>query len=150
MESSNLSLSAPRRWNEQLGGIVWLPRLIDKARSAINGQLGGYLFGQSPIDAALLKALGLSHHAFATMVKEAPDDASFLAALEASTPQGVERARAWGEQLPRTHRLFLSVIDIDDGYTGSPLAKKMLNALTNPFMAFIKRARPSRAAKFSP
>ena len=148
MESANLRESVPRRWSEQLGGIRWLPRLIDKARSAITGQLGAYLFGQSPVDSALLKALGLSHRAFATIVKEAPDDAAVFTALEAAVPDGIERARAWSARLPRSHRLFLMIIDIDDGYTGGPLAKRLLNVLSNPFTAVVKRAKPSRAAEF--
>ena len=61
MEARDLTVVPPRRWSESLGGITWLPRLIDKARAALNGTLGSYLYGQSPMDRGLLKQLGLSH-----------------------------------------------------------------------------------------
>ena len=82
MEAKDLALGPPRRWSESLGGILWLPRLIDKARAALNGTLGTYLYGQSPMDRGLLDQLGLSHRAFAVIVKNAADDDAVLAALK--------------------------------------------------------------------
>jgi len=34
-------------------------------------------------------------------------------------PDGVERARLWSERLQSRHRLFLFLIDLDDGYSGA-------------------------------
>jgi len=149
MEAKDLALGPPRRWSEQLGGILWLPRLIDKARAALNGTLGTYLYGQSPMDRGLLDQLGLSHRAFAVIVKNAPDDDAVLAALKEHNAQAVERARAWTQyELPDRHRLFLSIIDFDDGYLGGPKPLlKVGNAATAIFCTLVKAALPSDAVK---
>lgn len=118
MPVPNLRDGPPRRWSESLGQIRWLPRLIDKTRAALRGDLGDYFYGQSPVDRALLRELGIGHREFARIVRDAPEDADVLAALQARSPEGVRAARLWSERLPRRRRLFLFVIDLDDGYLG--------------------------------
>jgi hypothetical protein len=149
MEARDLTVVPPRRWSDSLGGITWLPRLIDKARAALNGTLGSYLYGQSPMDRGLLKQLGLSHRAFAVIVKNAPDDAAVLAALQAHDAECVERTRRWTDvELPHRHKLFLFLMDYDDGYIGTPNAFKRVTAAgTNLFTALVKRAMPSDAVR---
>jgi len=149
MEAKDLTAGPPRRWSESLGGIMWLPRLIDKARAALNGTLGSYLYGQSPMDKGLLDQLGLSHRAFAVIVKNAPDDEAVLAALVAHDAAAVERARAWTQrELPHRHRMFLSIIDYDDGRVGGPkFLWRIANAGGNLFTAIIKALMPSNAVQ---
>jgi len=143
----DLRKGPPRRWNESLGQIRWLPRLIDKSRAALAGRLGDYFFGQSPLDRELLRALGIAHREFARIVRDAPGDADVLAALQARSPEGVRAARAWSEALPRRRGLFLFAIDLDDGYL--PGWWRWLGAPTRWSSGFltraIKRIWPSRA-----
>ncbi|HET9394301.1 MAG TPA: AI-2E family transporter [Candidatus Rubrimentiphilum sp.] len=128
MHAKDLNTTAPRRWSEELGGIRWLPRLIDKARAAIAGSLGDYLYGQSPIDRGLLRALGLTYRDFTGIVRAAgDDDDAVLAALQKRVPEGVERARKWSERLPLRHRSLLFLIDLDDGH----------NAALRPIRGFV-------------
>ena len=95
--------------------------MIDKARAAMHGSLGDYLYGQSPVDRSLLRALGISYKDFTRIVRESGgDDQQVLAALEARCPEGMELARRWSEHLPR-RRMLLFIIDLDDGYSGGPL-----------------------------
>jgi len=148
MEARDLTVVPPRRWSESLGGITWLPRLIDKARAALQGTLGAYLYGQSPMDRGLLRQLGLSHRELAVIVKNAADDEAVLAALIARDPEAVERARRWtAAELPDRHRLFLYLMDFDDGYLGgwTLSMKKIANAGSGVFTALVKRAMPSNA-----
>jgi Domain of unknown function (DUF5069) len=148
MQARDLTVVPPRRWSDSLGGITWLPRLIDKARAALSGTLGSYLYGQSPMDRGLLQQLGLSHRAFAVIVKNSDDDDAVLAALVARDAEAVERARRWTDiEIPHRHRLFLSLMDFDDGYAGPKGLKKIGNAATNAFCAIVKRAMPSDAVK---
>lgn len=151
MQAKDLRSEPPRRWNERLGGIPWLPRLIDKARAAHAGTLGAYLFGQSPMDRSCLRALGLRHRDIAAIVASAGNDDDVLAALVARDPLAIEQGRAWGEDFARRHRLFLFVIDIDDGYAGAlrPF-KPVLNVLSNSLTWVMKRVWPSRAAERAP
>lgn len=148
MQARDLRVEAPRRWSQQVGGIRWLPRLIDKTRAALAGTLGDYLYGQSPVDRALLRALGIRYREFTKIVKDAPDDAAVLAALQARSPEGIARARVWSARLPLTHSLFLVCLDVDDGYLGGPwqALKTPSNACTNAFTRWLKRRFPSRAA----
>ena len=94
----------------------WLPRLIDKTRAALAGTLGSYLYGQSPIDRALLHALGLRYSDFTKIVSNALSDDDVFRELALRVPEGVERARVWSARLPQRMRLFMFIIDLDDGY----------------------------------
>ena len=145
----DLRREPPRRWSEQVGGIRWLPRLIDKTRCALQGTLGSYLFGQSPVDRALLERLGLSHRDFAEIVAHARDDDAVLAELRARDPKGVARARAWSDTLPQRSRIFLFMIDVDDGYVdgGWRLLKGPANVASAALTWTMKRLWPSGAAR---
>ncbi len=145
--AKDLAAVPPRRWSEQLAGIYWLPRLIDKARSALSGTLGGYLFGQSPMDRGLLQELGLSHREFAVIVKNAPSDDAVLEAIRARDPAALDRARRWSEPLPREHKLFFWIIDVDDGYRDSGPVYAIIRPVGNAFGNLIKRLMPSKAAE---
>jgi hypothetical protein len=112
----DLRVGPPRRWNESLGQIRWLPRLIDKTRAELGGTLGDYLFGQSPTDRSLLRALGVTHREFAQIVRDAPGDADVLAVLQARSPEGIRAARRWSERLARKRGFELFFVDLDDGY----------------------------------
>lgn len=93
--------------------------MIDKTRAALAGELGDYLFGQSPIDRSLLRVLGLRHREFARIVRDAPDDADVFAALQARSPESIRAARQWSDELPRRRGLHLFLLDLDDGYLGA-------------------------------
>jgi hypothetical protein len=105
--------TTPRRWNETVEGIRWLPRLIDKARMAQRGTLGAYLFGHSPIDTGLLRRLGVTTKQFADIVAASPDDATVLHALRR---HGFDEGRVerWSRRLPARHPWIISAIDRDE------------------------------------
>lgn len=152
MDVCDLTRRPPRRWNEEIAGIKWLPRLVDKTRAAIGGRLGSYLYGQSPVDRALLRALGLRYRDFTRIVANAATDDDIFREIFARSPEGVERARAWSATLPRRHRLFMFVLDVDDGYLDQwywKLLRAPTNVGANLLTAAIKRVRPSRAAEIN-
>ncbi len=121
LQALDLRTAPPRRWSEELGGVRWLPRMIDKARAAMKGSLGDYLYGQSPMDRSLLRALGISYKDFTRIVRESGnDDERVVQLLEECCADGMQLARRWSEHLPR-RRTFLFLIDLDDGYYGGPL-----------------------------
>jgi len=95
--------------------------MIDKARAAMRGTLGDYLYGQSPMDRSLLRALGITYKDFTQIVRAAKgEDDRVLELLEKNCSDGVALARRWSEHLPR-RRTFLFILDLDDGYYGGPL-----------------------------
>ena len=148
MESKDLTTQPPRRWSEELGGIKWLPRLIDKTRAAIAGTLGCYLYGQSPVDRALLRALGLRYRDFTKIVSNALTDDDVFRQVSMASPEGIDRARAWSRTLAQRHRLFMFVLDLDDGYLDQWYWKALKHPTTvaaNCLTTAIKRIWPSRA-----
>ncbi|PTX99485.1 hypothetical protein DB346_16745 [Verrucomicrobia bacterium LW23] len=68
----------PRSPYEKLGGIVHLPRLIDKARLFPKGKLPGYQFLNTGFDRNLLDFLCVEGRVFADAIKQLPDDESVL------------------------------------------------------------------------
>ncbi len=145
----DLRETPPRRWSEELGGIRWLPRIIDKARAAMNGTLGDYLYGQSPMDRGLLLALGVTYKEFTAIVRRSDgDDEKVLESLQARSSDGMELARRWSERLPRRHRAFLFSIDLDDGYAGGWLQafRPVIRILTHVYSQWIRLHWPAKAA----
>lgn len=150
MEVRDLKHGPPRRWNEELGGIKWLPRLIDKTRAARAGTLGKYLYGQSPVDRSFLHALGLGYRAFTKIVDNALTDDDVFRELHAQSPDGIERARAWSASVPRRFRWFMFVLDLDDGYLDQWYCKALRGPTTfsaNLISATVKRIWPTRGAE---
>ena len=143
----DLRTAAPRRWSETLDGIRWLPRLIDKTRAAHAGTLGGYLFGQSPVDADVLATLGTGYAAWSRIVRESPDDAALLARLRTEFPDGVYRLRRWSDELPLKRSLHMRVLDYDDGYLETPLTRALRGPSHAAFAllaAVVRRVLPVR------
>lgn len=113
--SSQPARAIPRRWNVEVDGIRWLPRLIDKARMQRAGTLGTYLMGHSPVDHALLTRLHIGTEAFVALVHEHASDEAVLAALRT---RGFDEARVrrWSERFPRTYSWYIVLWDLDEGY----------------------------------
>jgi len=138
------SPSAPRRWNTEIDGIRWLPRLIDKARMQRRGELGTYLLGHSPVDHAFLTRAGLTTEQFSEIVRVAPDDAAVLAAIRA---RGWDEARVrrWSERFPSTYRTYIALWDLDEGYIRPNPLQALGLALFRPLeggaMSLLRRMR---------
>ena len=67
--------------DETLAGYAWLPRMIDKARAANAGTLGGYVH-PCPVDQRCLGLLGVEPRAFRALASSARTGADVLAGLE--------------------------------------------------------------------
>ena len=106
---------SPRHWDNELGGIRWIPRLIDKSRMKLNGTLGAFLCGNSPVDKALLKRLQLTTDEFVDIVAKNPDDAGVLAALQAHHwDQAV--LQKWSDGFHERYATFIKLWQFDEGY----------------------------------
>ena len=112
----DLSEQPPRRWSDAVDGVIWLPRIADKARAFDTGRLGTYLFGHSPIDDAFLKAARLDYTGFLDLARRESDDASLLAAIDRASPGARDRLQRWSQAAPRKLGPILYFIDLDDGY----------------------------------
>jgi hypothetical protein len=64
-----------------------LPRTIDKARAALAGTLGEYVYGEeSSFDMALLDFLGLTPEQFLEGVRSSPDDNAMVGWIRSRVP----------------------------------------------------------------
>jgi len=71
----------PRGPREKLMGMVWLPRVIDKARARLEGTLGEFSYG-CPMDQHFFEFVGTTTEAFLDGVRGSPDDAAVTAWLK--------------------------------------------------------------------
>lgn len=142
MTAASLRERMPPRWNVEIDGICWLPRMIAKARMRLAGTLGAYLMGHSPVDKALLKRLRMDTDTFVSIVSANPDDASVLAALRA---RGFDEAsvRRWSARFPQTYARLIIFWDLEEGYTkAAPWQTSLItafHALEGPLMQAFRR-----------
>jgi hypothetical protein len=132
----------PRRWSTEVDGIRWLPRMIDKARMSMEGRLGAYLLGQSPVDRALLKRLGMDTQTFTDLVRDEDEDAGVLAALRAYGFDE-ERVRRWSDLFTIRYRGYIPLWDLDEGYVRpnavQAVALGVLRLFEVPVIALIRK-----------
>jgi hypothetical protein len=74
----------PRSSRDQLGGIYFLARTIDKTRAKIQGTLGPYKI-QPGISGYVFEWLGLTEDQFTAVVRDAKTDADVVAWVHANT-----------------------------------------------------------------
>lgn len=126
----DLRICPPRSPRCRLGGIVHLPRLLDKARAAAAGTLGDYQWN-CPLDQRLLRFLGIDPDALLEAVRSGKSDTEMLAWVGTCAPNPLDESSiaafsAWMEQLgpgdPARHRGFAkAVVDLQPGDDGSLL-----------------------------
>jgi hypothetical protein len=68
-----------RARNAELGGIVWLPRAIDKARAKLEGRLPDELFYPCGGDRQMLNQLGIGRVEFFEIIRDHATDEAVLA-----------------------------------------------------------------------
>jgi hypothetical protein len=76
----------PRSGREQLGGIVFLPRSIDKMRAQIAGTVGEYN-AMRGLSNRLFELFGITAEQFMEAVRQSPDDESVLRWLREHAPK---------------------------------------------------------------
>jgi hypothetical protein len=136
--------AVPRRWNTELDGIRWLPRLIDKARMSGRGELGNYLLGHSPVDHALLTRIGLTTEQFCEIVRGSADDGAVLETIRA---RGWDEARVrrWSARFTSTYRTYIVLWDVDEGYVRptslQALGLAVFRPLEGAVMSALRRIR---------
>ena len=97
MTPLDLTKGRPRRPHEQLDGIVFLPRTIDKARASLpGGNKGDY--GLAPgISAQFLTHFGLEPDAFIEAVQNASSEADVVKWFRSNTD--ASKTAAWNEDI---------------------------------------------------
>ncbi|MCY3802563.1 MAG: DUF5069 domain-containing protein [Chloroflexi bacterium] len=136
----DLTKDVPRSPYERLGGIVFLPRAIDKGRADLQGKLGDYL-SRTGFSEVLLDFLGLSVDGFLDALRERETDEQVLEWVSSNmtarsadeieefnrafidrTPQNEEeweRYRSFLAEIGQSHRTDITRqfdrLDLDEG-----------------------------------
>jgi hypothetical protein len=127
VEALDLRAHPPRHPRERLGGLVMLPRTIDKARALLAGGQPGRYFISPGISAYVLEKLGVPEAAFIAAVAAARDDAGierWSNNLESLTVAGIAPAlrpafdALYGPRAP--DELVFDVLADDDAASFAP------------------------------
>jgi len=128
----------PRRWHEALCGCVWLPRLLDKGRRALEGErqgrdlMNGYLFGDFDYaDRQLLKFLRTDDARVRELLRERDDDGSVAEALLRESGRSAEEVRAWSERFRKGSAPFIAMWDADEGRSEPGIGTTLLKIFYN-------------------
>lgn len=97
--SIDLTQRPPRSLRQKLGGYVFLPRILDKARAAHAGKLGEYRFDGRGMDRHFFDFVGLDHEALQKEVTKGGGDGELLAWVEANAkhPRTPWEIAAWSQ-----------------------------------------------------
>ena len=96
----DLARHAPRSpYNTDLGGIIHLARMVDKARAYNSDSLGEYWYGEdSGVDRNLLAFLDISPEEFAEALKGLPTDADVANWLKTQSPKTESEIADYNEE----------------------------------------------------
>lgn len=115
----------------QADGLVWLPRLLDKARRARGGALGDYLlFEDSPLDGMVLGEWKTTGADLTRWLDEGLDDHAIAARIGAAMgAAGLAGRQAWSHSFVRRWGWFFRAIDADEGRLPPGFEASALRAL---------------------
>jgi hypothetical protein len=132
----------PRSPKERLCELVWLPRLLDKARRALEGQRRGvdlitpYMYGDNDyLDAKLLAFLRMRDRHVLQVVAEEADDRRAGEVLVALSGRSPEECRRWSERFLKWEAFWIHIIEADEDSaagTGAEAARWFYNRVLFP------------------
>jgi hypothetical protein len=95
----DLTQRPPRSPRVRLGGFVLLPRILDKGRASLAGNLGEYHFAGKGMDRHFFSFVGLDHESLKSELAKGLGDGEILAWVQANakTPRQPWEIAAWSE-----------------------------------------------------
>lgn len=120
----DLTTQVPRSPYDQIGGMPWLARLIDKVRALTAGKIGDYTPFPCGGDKTFLAALGIEADALRAVIDAGKTDAEIVAWVQANKSAGADAALASYVQasaLPITDEAMLGYLN---GYKAAIAAAK--------------------------
>ena len=130
----------PRSAREEAAGCAWLPRMIEKARRAVEGEradrnlLWPYMFGESDkLDGEFLSFLRLRNEDVLDVVRSQPDDAAAAAQVVRRSGRTPEECAAWSAQFKKRWAMAFEIFDADEGRMAPGFKRWFLRAFYNKF-----------------
>lgn len=139
LETARESTWMPRHsGRDAAAGLVWLPRMVEKARRRLEGQVIGqdllwpYMFGvHDPADRQLLTFLGVHNDDVLDVLRHEPDDAAAAAELVRRSGRTPAECAAWNARYLRLNAPFLAMMDADEGRRPAGVSTSLLRWIYN-------------------
>jgi hypothetical protein len=147
----------PRSGLDTARGLVWLPRMLEKARRQEAGRasgldlMEGYLFGDNDfIDERVLRFLRTNDAAVSALVREQPDDDAVAATLIERSGRTLDECIAFSRRLRKQLFGFI-MLEADEGRIPPGLKRTLVSFFYNkivmpPVYALFRRAERKRPA----
>lgn len=112
----------PRPWNAELMGCIWLPRMLDKGRQALESRRQGknlmnsYLFGNNDYaDGKLLTFLRTNDAHVLELLRGSNDDEAVAKQLLTESGRSAADVQAWSKRFRAVNAPFAAMWDADEG-----------------------------------
>jgi hypothetical protein len=92
--AKDLTRETPRSPYDELAGLPWLPRMIDKVRAMLAGTLGEYVPFPCPADQRFLTAIGVGAEDLKERIASGADDGAIAEWVTAHTTPGSDERLA--------------------------------------------------------
>lgn len=119
-------------------GLIFLPRMLDKARQVLEGEhrgrnlMNGYLFGgRDYADRGILKFLRAKDARVLELVRETEDDAVVARTLVAASGRSAPEIQAWNKRFRTLNAPFLAMWDADEGRRAPGFGTSLLKLFYN-------------------
>ncbi len=130
----------PRPARDAFDGLVWLPRLIEKARRHAHGHssgadlMNGYLYGNNDfIDGQVLRFLKTDDATISALVERCSDDDDVARGAIAQSGRSLDERRTFSAGLER-RMLGFAMLDADEGRLGPGLRSNAIAFVYNRAM----------------
>ncbi|HEY9723838.1 MAG TPA: DUF5069 domain-containing protein [Oscillatoriaceae cyanobacterium] len=130
-ETPNTSWT-PRSPFAEVGGYVWLPRLLDKCRHVTSHPDATYMsLDASFLDQQFLRSLGLTSTQIVEWVREGLSDEAIAARVAEHCGHDATAIAAWSDRFTRQWKLVFVAFDADEGRMAPGLRQAFLKAVVN-------------------
>lgn len=128
----------PRPLKDELLGLIFLPRMLEKGRQVLEGGrqgrdlMNGYLFGDfDALDRGLLKFLRTKDARVLALLRASDADAVVAGTLIRESGRTAAEIRAWNKRFLLLNAPFLAMIDADEGRREPGLGTSLLRLFYN-------------------
>lgn len=133
----------PRPWDAELLGCIWLPRMLDKGRQALESRRQGkdlmnsYLFGNNDYaDGKLLTFLRTNDAHVLELLRDSNDDEAVATQLLTESGRSATEVKTWSKRFRTVNAPFAAMWDADEGRrapgAGTTALKLFYNYLMMP------------------
>lgn len=127
-----------------MGGMIWLPRLLDKLRAYQAGTLGSYAY-PSALDQSFMRRFKLSPAMFERLAREAGTDDAIAAAIRRHINLSDQEIAARCNEFQKKYSFAFAVLDRDDGYV-SGIGYPIPQFLQSPLWRWYQRWSAQKAS----